>query len=325
MLPGKTYTPDEYLRMAWRRRWYIAVPALMIASMTFVYSMFLPNRYRASTTILIIPQRVPESIVRSTVNTDLRERLNIMSQTILSRTRLERIIQEFNLYERERKQLILEDVIERMRRDIDLNVPRTGRRRNGPENFSVSFESTEPRTAMRVTERLASLFVQENLEDRELLVDQTDQFLKGQLEEAKRRLTEKEQKLQEFRLRYQGSLPEQVQANLALLNGEQNRLQSITESTSRDRDRYAALEKMLAELPPVSTASPVPVPAPRRAGASQPQRRPSRGPPCQARHHGAGNQSRSRSARAAAVDRHAYGLEPCGGASRATAGRADSQ
>ena len=164
MLPGKTYTPDDYLRIIWRKRWFIAIPTVMIVSMTAVYSMFLPDRYRASTTILIIPQRVPESFVRPTVNAGLSERLNIMSQTILSRTRLERIIQEFNLYERERlqEQMIMEDVVERMRRDINLNVPRTARRRGGPENFSVSFQSTEPRTAMRVTERLASLFVQEN-------------------------------------------------------------------------------------------------------------------------------------------------------------------
>ena len=100
MLPGKTYTPDDYLRILWRRRWLIAVPAVLIASMTAAYSMFLPDRYRASTTILIIPQRVPVNFVRPTVNASLSERLNIMSQTILSRT----APLEINLHSRENLQ-----------------------------------------------------------------------------------------------------------------------------------------------------------------------------------------------------------------------------
>ena len=268
MLPGKTYTPDDYLRMAWRRRWFIAIPIVVIASATAVVSMFLPNRYRASTSILIVPQRVPENFVQPTVTADLGERLNVISQQILSRTRLERIVQEFNLYERERRRLLMEDVIEGMRRDISINIARARSRRDEVNNFSVSFEANEARTAMRVTERLASLFVQENLEDRELLADQTDQFLKGQLEESRRRLLDQERKLQEFRTHNNGRLPDQVQSNLQLLQGAQLRLQTLTENNNRDRDRLSVLEKMLAEMPATSTASAV-QPAQRRAGSEQ--------------------------------------------------------
>src|SRR6187431_908444 len=101
MLPGKKYTPDDYLRIAWKRRWYILIPLVVVASTTAVVSMFLPNRYSASTSILVIPQRVPEEFVQSTVTAELSQRINAISQLILSRTRLERIIQEFNLYERD--------------------------------------------------------------------------------------------------------------------------------------------------------------------------------------------------------------------------------
>jgi polysaccharide chain length determinant protein (PEP-CTERM system associated) len=268
MLPGKKYTPDEYARIAWRRRWYIAIPAVVIASVTIVVSMFLPNRYRASSSILIIPQRVPENFVRPTVTADLGERLNMISQQILSRTRLERIVQEFNLYERERQRgAIMEDVIDRMRKDISVNIARPRSRRDDINSFSVAFDANDGRTAMRVTERLASLFVQENLEDRELLADQTDQFLKGQLEEARRRLAEQERKLQEFRQRNNGRLPDQVESNLTLLQGAQTRLQNIAESANRDRDRLMALEKTLSEMPPTSVAAPTQ--QPRRGGGEQ--------------------------------------------------------
>jgi len=154
-----------------------------------------PRIYRSSTSVLIIPQRVPERFVQPTVTADLSERLNMITQQILSRTRLERIIQEFNLYEEERKLLIMEDVIEQMRYHINVNVARP-RGDDAPVNsFSVSFDATEPRVAVRVTERLSSLFVQENLEDRELLADQTDQFLKGELEETRKRLLDQELRL----------------------------------------------------------------------------------------------------------------------------------
>jgi len=260
MLPGKRYTPDDILRIAWKRRWYIAIPLLLIASTTAVVAMFLPNRYQASTSIVIIPQRVPENFVRSTVTADLSQRLSIISKQILSRTRLERIVQEFNLYENERRgSFIMEDIIEQMRtRDISLNVNASGGR-DASSSFSVSYQSPDPRTAMRVTERLASLFVQENLEDRELLADQTNQFLQVQLEEAKRKLIEKEDALKQFRMRNNGVLPDQVTANLQMMQTAQMQLQGVLESNNRDQDRLTILERNLAEA--AAAAVPVVVPS----------------------------------------------------------------
>jgi polysaccharide chain length determinant protein (PEP-CTERM system associated) len=257
MLPGKKYTPDDFLRMAWNRRWFIMIPLVVVALATAVVSMFLPNRYRASTSILVIPQRVPEEFVQSTVTADLGQRINTISTEILSRTRLERILTEFNLYERERTFMIMEDVVERMRGDINLNVPPPARRgRDQSRQFTIGFESSDPRTAMRVTERLASLFVQENIQDRSLVAEQTNQFLQAQLEEARRRLIEHERKLQEFRQRNNGQLPDQVLSNRSMMQGSQTQLATTLESINRDRDRLLALERSLAEAPPAVTILP---------------------------------------------------------------------
>jgi polysaccharide chain length determinant protein (PEP-CTERM system associated) len=113
---------------------------------------------------------------------------------------------------------------------------------------------------MRVTERLASLFVQENLEDRELLADQTNQFLQVQLDEARRKLIEKENALKEFRQRNNGVLPDQVQANLQMMQTAQLQLQAIAESVNRDQDRLTILERNYADA--TSAAAPVVVAAP---------------------------------------------------------------
>jgi uncharacterized protein involved in exopolysaccharide biosynthesis len=168
------------------RKWWPVVGATLGIIAGAIVNSFEIRIYQVSTSIIIIPQRVPEDFVRSTVTADLGERLNVITQQILSRTRLERVIQEFNLYERERQQLVMEDVIEGMRTDISVSID-TPREDGGPTSFRVSFQSPDPRTAMRVTERLASLFVQENLEDRSLMADQTNQFLQGQAQEKVRR------------------------------------------------------------------------------------------------------------------------------------------
>ena len=103
MLPGKTYTPEDFARILWRHRWSVLLPFFLITVGTAVGAHFLPDEFRSETVILVVPQQVPESYVRSTVTTRIEDRLQSISQQILSRTRLERIVQDLNLYQKERR------------------------------------------------------------------------------------------------------------------------------------------------------------------------------------------------------------------------------
>ena len=94
MIPGKQYKPEDIVEAAWRRRWYIVVPFIFILTATVVVSSLLPDRYKSETVLMIVPQRVPENYVRPTVTSRLDDRLRAMSQQIMSRARLEQIIQE---------------------------------------------------------------------------------------------------------------------------------------------------------------------------------------------------------------------------------------
>jgi uncharacterized protein involved in exopolysaccharide biosynthesis len=195
MLPGKKYKPEDFAWMLWHRKWFILIPTVVAAVGTFVWSSRLPDRYASTVTVLIVPQRVPESYVRSTVTASVAERLGTISQEITSRTRLERIIEEFNLYPQERRTMIMEDVIELMRRrDIEIGLGRA-RRGQDTNSFTVRFAAQQPRLAMQVADRLASMFQTENIEDRAALADNTNQFLQAQLEDSKRRLQDHEKKL----------------------------------------------------------------------------------------------------------------------------------
>lgn len=243
MIPGKQYSLDTLLQVARRRKWLIAIPALLLAAGGAFGVRQLPNTYRAETLILVVPQRVPESYVRSTVTARIEDRLHSISQQILSRTRLEQIVQDFNLYPKERAQRqLMEDIVERMRtRDIGIGIVKG-------DAFRVSYAADDPRTAMRVTERLASLFIDESLRDREVLAEGTNQFLATQLDEARRQLVLNEKKLEEYQALHNGELPSQMAANLQGLHNAEMALQSIGESLNRDRERRLLLERSVADI-----------------------------------------------------------------------------
>ncbi|MBI2221557.1 MAG: hypothetical protein HYU53_10155 [Acidobacteria bacterium] len=248
MLPGRSYTPEEIIGTL-RRRWLaVAVPAVLVALGTPIVTSLLPDVYSARAVILVVPQRVPENYVRSTVTTRLEDRLQTISQQILSRTRLEKIIADFDLYAEERKTALTEDILERMRRDIDIRIDNGRGRRDDGASFSVSYDAPTALLAMKVTERLGSLFIEENLRDREILAEGTNQFLESQLEEARRRLVTHEEKLEEYRRRYAGELPTQQQGNLQAIQHAQVQLQNLAEAAARDRDRRLVIQREIADV-----------------------------------------------------------------------------
>ena len=123
----------------------------------------------------------------------------------------------------------MEDIVDKMRKDIMVDVVKG-------DAFRVSYVGRDPRTVMKVTDRLSSLFIEENLRDREVLAEGTDQFLEAQLEDARRRLTEQEKKLEEYRKQFAGQLPSQMESNLQVIQNTSAQLQQLNESINRDRD-----------------------------------------------------------------------------------------
>jgi polysaccharide chain length determinant protein (PEP-CTERM system associated) len=260
VLPGKKFTPDDVLRILWRRKWLIALPFAAVSLGTAVVASGLPERFRSDTLILIDRQRVPDAYVRSTVSspnereTNIQERLAPVRQQVLSRSRLERIIVDLNLYPRERAAGTIEDIVERMRtRDIEIiTPPRTG------DSFQIAFTYEDRRRARDVVNELARQFIDASNQERTSFAEATTTFLGSQLEEAKSRLQEIEKQLTSYKLRHAGELPSERDANLQVLSSLQMQVQQLVESINRDSDQRFSRERQLAEL----TAEPVPVPPP---------------------------------------------------------------
>jgi len=260
MLPGKKYSPEEIVRLIVRRSPLIGLLLALGAALAYGISTRLPNRYRSETVIMLLPQRVPDSYVKTTITSKIEDRLATLENQILSRSRLERIILDLNLYQTLRARLPMEDVVQRMREEITVKV-------EGKESFRVSYVSQDANVAQRTTERLASLFIEENLRERENQAEDTNQFLDSQLQDARRRLIEQEKKLEDYRRRYSGQLPSQATTNLQTIQNLQLQLQALGEATDRARERRLLLERQLVDLqlpdavtfaPPPSPASPEP-------------------------------------------------------------------
>lgn len=233
---------DEYVEVLYRRIWYILIPFLVISLAAAGYALLAPRKYLASTMILVTPQRVPADYVRSTITQGIDQRLHSISQEILSRTRLEKIIAEFKLYEEERQSMTQEEVIEIMRRDIWVKM-------GGKEGyFSISYQGKDPKVVAMVTNKLASLYIEENLKFREQQAQGTSEFLTLELNGTREKLEEKEKAITEFKRKYLPELPEQRESNLKVLGQLQLEQQRISDSLKAAQDRKVVVQKQVAEL-----------------------------------------------------------------------------
>ena len=240
------------------------IPLAAGASLAPLISRTLPQLFRSETLIMVVPQQVPDTYVKSTVTAKMEERLPSISNVILSRSRLERIINDFNLYPAQRSRGIMEDVVQRLRADISVQV-------EGQDSFRLKYVSTDPQTAQKVAGRLASLYIEENLRDRANLADETNLFLESQLNDAKQRLIEHEKKLEAYRRQYAGQLPSQLESNLQTIRNTQAQLQAVNDSTNRIQERRLLIERQVADTQslPIESA-PAAVAAAPDKGPAQP-------------------------------------------------------
>jgi protein tyrosine kinase modulator len=224
----------------WSRRKWLAMLAF-VAPLTAALSLalFLPDIYRATATVLVGRPQVSETFVKSSVTSELETRLPTISQEILSRSRLQDMITHFNLYPDFRERASAEEVITRMRRDIQVEQLKETQQMGGRATIAVtiSYRSSDPETAAEVTNTLAALYIEENLKMRELQASQTAEFLQTQLEEMKKKLDEEERRVGAFKEQHGGELPEQQDANLATLQRLNAELRLNSENQMRVMER----------------------------------------------------------------------------------------
>jgi polysaccharide biosynthesis transport protein len=232
---------QQYLGVVRRRHLYFLIPLFLGWAIVWGASWMLPKRYESTTLILVEQPTMPKDYVTPNVNDDLQERMQSITQQILSRTRLLHIIDEFNLYAG-RARRSPDQKVEMMRKDILIDLVRD--ERNRITAFNVTYSSGNPLIAQQVTSELTDLFINENLEVRQQESVDTTTFIETQLEAARKTLSEQEQKIREFKGQHVGEMPGQLASNLQILQGLQSQLQNEEDALNSARQQQVYLQTL---------------------------------------------------------------------------------
>jgi len=260
-------TLEDWLAALRRRRWFVIIPAILGAVAGYALSLYLPKKYTSHTSILIEQPTVPDNYVKPVVSEDLSQRLASMQEQILSRTRLQHLIEQFGLYKTYAEQgtmkalvkrlmhktdiepVPMEDLVEQLRKSIKVTPlsPMAGTRSAELPGFNVDVTMREAWLAQQICTEITSMFMAQNLRLHQQHAEETTQFLAKQLEDAKAKLNDQDAKLAAFQSRYMGELPEDEKTNLTLLTGMTPQLEAATQSLNQAQQEKAFAESLLSQ------------------------------------------------------------------------------
>ena len=263
--PGEGLNLEHYWGIVRRRHMYFLVPFFVGWLVVWSASWVLPSVYKSSTLILVEQPSMPKDYVTPNLVDDLQAQVQSISQQILSRTRLLHIIDERNLYEKERDRLTPDDLAERMRRDIQIELVKG--EQHQVTSFNITYSSHDPHIAQQVTGELTDLFINENEQLRQQQSGDVTQFLESQVESARQSLAEQEEKVKQYKEQHLGELPTQLGSNLQILTGLQNQLQTQEDALNSARQQNTYLQSLIQQSralqrsPKTGDSAPVGLPA----------------------------------------------------------------
>ena len=222
---------SDYWGIVCRRRRSMFVASSAVWLLACVLAWLLPPRYRSETTVLIQGPQIPQQYVLPNVVSDVQAYLQTLTQQVLSRPRLQRIVDDLQLYSSSLDRFLAgRDVIEKMRKDIKIDLLPTkpaSPQSSDLASFTITYSGSNPQMVQEVTSRLSALFIDENQRTRQQESENTTAFLDSQLREARTHLEDQGEKIKEFKARFIGRLPGELQANIGILGALQGRLQQV--------------------------------------------------------------------------------------------------
>jgi polysaccharide biosynthesis transport protein len=248
------FDPLDYVSVFNRRKWWFITPVVLSILIGLVLVWLLPRSYQATTTVAVSSPRVAPNVVGTTV-IDREERIRAVSQQLLSRPVLERTAR----LEKLDSDQSIDAAVSRLRGQITVSLPDSITPGSSPSQLSpeqraqldsylVSVEDNDPRQAQRLANRLAQVFVEENGKSREISAQDTSQFIEGELRASENRLAALEAKLRETKESYMGRLPEQTNANLAMVSALQRQLESGATMLRGEQDRLSMIDRQLEAI-----------------------------------------------------------------------------
>src|ERR1700730_17214829 len=242
---------ENYGAIAHRRRWWILIPVFLTWAAVWGLSWLLPSTYQSEALILLEQQNVPNLYVVPNVSASIQDRLQAISQQVLSRTRLQAIVDRFHLYPQThglRALLDSGDPIDKMRRDIEIELVQAPGHPDEFTAFKMRYTARSPELAQQVNGELMSPFVKENVQAQQQLSEDTTSFLENQLAATRTRMEEQEAKVAAFKAKHLGEIPSQLEMNVQqILGGIQVQLQNSHQALESARKQKIELESQLRQ------------------------------------------------------------------------------
>lgn len=242
---------EDYIDIIRRHRSWILGPALACLVVSVVVACLWPDTYVSVARIKVLPPQIPESLVGVTFQVDMAQRINQMTQSIVSRANLTNLINTHQLYPRERRRLPMEDIIENMRTkaiEVKMINNASGGERQRTSAFMVSFSYENRYLAQKVCSDLVSKFIDENVRERSSIAGQTKDFVDDQWQSRKRDLENIEEQMAKFKTANLGRTPEQQGSTLQAITSIETRMANINTSLARISQDRLMIENNLSIL-----------------------------------------------------------------------------
>ena len=252
---SKSFT--EYVVAFRRRRKLILSVSVVLLSIALALAWLWPPTYKSTATILIEEQEIPSDLVRSTITSYADQRIETIKQQVMSRTTLWKVVEQFNLYQEERKRSPTEEIVKHFIKDIEVEVisadvvdKRTQHATKATIAFTVAYQNRSPELAQQVANELTSLFLGENLKSRERQAQEATSFLQQEAENLAKHINEIDEKIAKFKRRANGALPELTALNQQLMNQAERELMDVDQQIRSLDERKTYLEGELATIKP---------------------------------------------------------------------------
>jgi len=233
------------LRKYW---WLLPICTVVMGALGYAATRVLPKKYTSETTVLVQQPVVSADYVKPVESDDLNMRLASMQTQVLSTPRLQPIIEKLNLYPDQRGKASMDDLIGQLQKAITVKLlePMAGSYGRAP-GFHVSVTFAQPEQAQQICNEVTSMFMEQNAQRRMEQSQKTTEFMGQELQVAKAKLDEQDAKLAQFKRQYLGTLPEEEQSNLSLLEGMNTQLAAATQAVSRAQEDKAINETLLSQ------------------------------------------------------------------------------
>ena len=253
----------DYLDILWRRKYWIAIPAIVLLIGTVVFTYSLPESFKSEGLILIESQEIPQDLIRTTVTSYADQRIEVIKQRLLTTNRIMQIVEKHNLYPEQRKSSpITAPIVELFKNNVSVDIiqanvtdPASGRAKRASIAFTVSFMDQSPQKAQQVANELVTEFLNENARARTDRAEDTTQFLKLEADRLQKEIQQKEKEIAEFRDQYSDSLPDMLDYNLTTVKNIQEEISSIQNQIMVQSDQMTTMGLQLSMIPKQATGT----------------------------------------------------------------------